>query len=291
MPVFKLVSQLTEVQGLTVHIAISLGCHIEGESLGTNCIEAEQRRRCWAGLKLLYMTQALSFGNVGPFALPRFRVRLPMDVNDEDIHPDSLPTQVDGPTQMTYMLLKVKLYGLVDQISDQILGVEPPSHANIASLDAAIESQQANWDAIYHHHLQSNKIQGFQRVHWNILHSHAHQIYLLIHRPLFGEVAESRFLQQSRARCITSATALLDIHALLSDERRFHEFRWYGFGLGSFHAFHGAVILATAILQDRDAESNYQMQSTLNETMNRFQSLSGRSPICAKAHAVLKYLQ
>ncbi|KAM0245976.1 hypothetical protein ACHAQJ_010381 [Trichoderma viride] len=86
------------------------------------------------------MTQALSFGNVGPFALPRFQVRLPMDANDEDIHPDSLPPKMDGPTQMTYMLLKVKLYSLVDRISDQILGVEPPSHAIIAALDAAIET-------------------------------------------------------------------------------------------------------------------------------------------------------
>ncbi|KAL7934618.1 fungal-specific transcription factor domain-containing protein [Trichoderma chlorosporum] len=277
--------------GLTVHIAISLGCHIDGESLGTNCIEAEQRRRCWAGLKVLYMTQALSFGNVGLFPMPRFRVRLPMDVNDEDIHPDSMPIEVDGPTQMTYMLLKVKLYSLVDRIADQILGVEPPSHASIAALDAAIENEQAKWDSVYHSHLQSNKIQGFQRVHWNILHSHAHQIYLLIHRPLFGEPAESGFLQQSRARCITSATALLDIHALLSDEQRFREFRWYGFGLGSFHAFHGAVTLAAAILQDRESDSGYQMQSALDETIKRFQSLSGRSPICAKAHAVLKYLQ
>ncbi|KAL7947494.1 fungal-specific transcription factor domain-containing protein [Trichoderma barbatum] len=277
--------------GLTAHIAISLGCHIDGESLGINCIEAEQRRRCWAGMKVLYMTQALSFGNVGLFALPRFHVKLPMDVNDEDIYPDSLPTQADGPTQMTYMLLKVKLYSLVDQISGQILGVEAPTHASIAALDTAIESEQAKWDAVYHLHLQSNKIKGFQRVHWNILHSHAHQIYLLIHRPLFGEATESRFLQQSRARCITSAIALLDIHALLSDERRFHEFRWYGFGLGSFHAFHGAVTLAAAILQDRDSESCYQMQSVLNETINRFQTLSARSPICAKAYTVLKYLQ
>ncbi|KAK4073552.1 transcriptional regulator family: Fungal Specific TF [Trichoderma aggressivum f. europaeum] len=277
--------------GLTVHVAISLGCHVDGESLGMNYIEAEQRRRCWACLKVLYMIQALCFGNVGLFALPKFQVRLPMDVDDDDIRPDSLPTQTDGPTQMTYMLLKVKLYSLVDQIADQILGVEPPSHASIAALDAAIEREQESWDAIYRSHLRSDKIQGFQRVHWNILHSHAHQIYLLIHRPLFGEPAESGFLQRSRARCITSATALLDIHALLSDEERFRQFRWYGFGLGSFHAFHGAVTLAAAILQNRDGESSYEMQSVLNETTNRFQSLSGRSPICAKAYTILKYLQ
>lgn len=277
--------------GLTVHVAISLGCHVDGERLGMNYIEIEQRRRCWAGLKVLYMIQALSFGNVGLFALPKFQVKLPMDVDDDDIRPDSLPTQVDGPTQMTYMLLKVKLYSLVDQIADQILGVEAPSHASIAALDAAIEREQEHWDEIYRSHLRSDKIQGFQRVHWNILHSHAHQIYLLIHRPLFGEPAKSGFLQRSRARCITSATALLDIHALLSDEQRFRQFRWYGFGLGSFHAFHGAVTLAAAILQDRDGESTYEMQSVLNECINRFQSLSARSPICAKAYTILKYLQ
>jgi hypothetical protein len=259
--------------------------------LNLNCIEVEQRRRCWAGLKLLYMIQAMSFGNPVLLTLSKFNVKLPMDVNDIDIHPGSILTHSHEPTQMSYMLFKVHLYRLTSRISDQIFGSQRPSHANIAALDAEIEAEQDKWDAMYLRDIRNNRIQGYQRVHWNILHSHAHQLYLLIHRPFFDHNTEDSSLRQSRARCITSATALLDIHKLFFEERQFEQFKWYGSGLGSFHAFHGAVVLAMALLQDKDEESNYQMRAPFDEIITRFEILAGRSTICAKALPILKYLR
>jgi hypothetical protein len=233
----------------------------------------------------------MSFGNPDLLTLSKYNVKLPIDANDIDIHSDSILTRPHEPTQMSYILFKVQLYSLTGRICDQILGSHRPSHASIAALDADIEAEQDKWDAMYVRDIQNSRIQRYQRVHWNILHSHAHQLYLLLHRPFFDDTSEGSFVRRSRARCITSAAALLDIHKLFCEERQFHQFRWYGSGLGSFHAFHGAVVLAMALLQDRDEEFDYQMRVPLDELITRFEAPAGRSTVCAKALPILKYLR
>lgn len=70
--------------GLTLHIATAIGCHIDPKLLDVGPVEAEERRRCWAGLKMLYQNQATYMGNLLPNPVSA-DVDLPADVNDDEI--------------------------------------------------------------------------------------------------------------------------------------------------------------------------------------------------------------
>lgn len=48
--------------GTTLHIAISIGCAVDPAGLDVDRIEAEERRRCWAGLRMLYTIQNTCLG-------------------------------------------------------------------------------------------------------------------------------------------------------------------------------------------------------------------------------------
>ncbi|KAK3943408.1 hypothetical protein QBC46DRAFT_447025 [Diplogelasinospora grovesii] len=50
--------------GLIRNVALSLGCHVDPDHFGLGIVEAEQRRRCWAALTMLYMIQNACLGSI-----------------------------------------------------------------------------------------------------------------------------------------------------------------------------------------------------------------------------------
>ncbi|OCK74013.1 hypothetical protein K432DRAFT_311556 [Lepidopterella palustris CBS 459.81] len=48
------------ILGLTQNITISLGSHIDPETLGLDLLRSEERRRRWAGIMMLYTIQNTS---------------------------------------------------------------------------------------------------------------------------------------------------------------------------------------------------------------------------------------
>lgn len=102
--------------GLAHHLALSIGAHIDPSAFDLDIVECEERRRCWAGLKMLYTSQNTAMGHIGlahPF-LPS-NCRRPLDVDDDDLVPGHVEvartTDSGKATQMTYLLLKFRLYG------------------------------------------------------------------------------------------------------------------------------------------------------------------------------------
>jgi hypothetical protein len=52
--------------GMTYNVAIALACHIDPSTFNLDPIQSEERRRCWAGLMMLYTIQNTALGNPDP---------------------------------------------------------------------------------------------------------------------------------------------------------------------------------------------------------------------------------
>ncbi|KAJ9413954.1 hypothetical protein QL093DRAFT_2088869 [Fusarium oxysporum] len=106
--------------GAARNIALSLGCHVEPTIFQIEPISAEERRRCWAGLRMLYTIQNTTLGILDATPIPS-TVNPPLDINDNELVVGyQIPESRNGPTQMSYLLLKFDLYDLCTRICSQL---------------------------------------------------------------------------------------------------------------------------------------------------------------------------
>ncbi|RDW63333.1 hypothetical protein BP6252_10878 [Coleophoma cylindrospora] len=288
--------------GMTHHVAIALACNIDPDMLHLDHVQSEERRRCWAALMMLYTIQSTAFGNLNPLSQIPNEVTLPADVNDIDITPSGINrVSSRGPTQMSYLLFKFRLYNIAASICTTVFSFtkssSPPDLRIIQSLDRKICLVQESWDARYQADIScpygspNMALPIHHQVHLHILHGYAHQLFLLLHRPFFAQsILGLEIPNASQIRCIASAEALLDIHRILCETPTYRPFLWYTYGLGSFHAFHAAAVLAVACLVPSYSPQWARFTTMLKEVLARFEAAGERSIICVRAARVVKLL-
>ena len=284
--------------GIVLHTSIALNLHIDGRETKFSVLEVEQRRRCWAGLLMLYTVQATAFGITDTMRLDVHQVSLPADVNDADIHPDRIDAASRRPTEMTYMLFKFRLYKLSSDICKKVFAPTKPSPDVLAGLVKAINAEESTWDNQYLLDGEPNLFQYRDQAHWNILHVYANQLYLLIYRPFVSsDHSISSQYPEAHRRCIDASLAILNLHKEFCTSPGFRQYRWFTCGLCSFFALHGAVTLAVLMISIMDEwrEENFsdipRCRAAFDELIDRFGNLQQQSLICAKALPILTHLQ
>jgi hypothetical protein len=176
--------------GLTRNIALSLGCHVDPEHFEIDIVEAEQRRRCWACLTMLYMIQNTCLGSIDT-APVESSVRRPLDVDDDELTPGAIvaTTQItqsrNAPSQMSYLLYKFRLYDICARICAHLFSESGlPSYDAITAFDNEISVQQDEWNIKYVSDTRHASLPTHHAVHLNILFGYSHQLFLLLHRPV-----------------------------------------------------------------------------------------------------------
>ncbi|KAH7355451.1 hypothetical protein BKA65DRAFT_498437 [Rhexocercosporidium sp. MPI-PUGE-AT-0058] len=277
--------------GMSYNIAIALACHIDPSAFNLDPIHSEERRRCWAGLMMLYTIQNTTIGNPDPARKIHGDVELPADIDDEAITLTGIRETSNGPTQMSYLLFKFQLYNITVQICSETFESSEPSRARIQALDQQICLAQESWETRYLVDTTFEELPSHHAVHLHILHAYSHQLFLLLHRPFFAQsILGLDVPNESQIRCIASAEALLDIHKVLSENPSFRPYMWYTNGLGSFLAFHATAVLAVALIMPIYKPQYQKFKKILEDTMERFEKLAGRSKICEKASRILRFL-
>jgi len=272
-------------------VAVALACHIDPSMFNLDEIQCEERRRCWAGLMMLYTIQSAIMGNPDPTFRTSSSVKLPADVNDTDITLTMIQDPMAGPTQMSYLLFKFSLYNLTNQICRETFSSFEPRHSVIQNLDQQICLAQETWDGRYIADSTFEELPTHHAVHLHILHAYAHQLFLLLHRPFFARsILGLEIPNESQIRCIASAEALLDIHRILVTTPEYRLYMWYTNGLGSFHAFHAAAVLAVALLMPIYRPQYRKFRGMLEDTLGRFEKMARRSKICEKGSRILRFL-
>jgi hypothetical protein len=68
-------------------------------------------------------------------------------------------------------------------------------------------------------------------------------------------------------------------------------YQWLVNGVVTSQALHGAVALASVILDLPDAPNSAVYQAELAKFLGRMETLSTRSPVCSRAYGVARQLQ
>ncbi|KAJ9192820.1 transcriptional regulator family: Fungal Specific TF [Paecilomyces variotii] len=278
--------------GFTHHVAIAMGCHIDPGRFNLSILECEQRRRAWAALMMIYTIQNTALGSFGhrPFSQD---TKPPSDVDDVDLMTAFNKGSQGGPTQMTYILLKFRLYEISAKISETLLSRPDGSPTTLTQLENEVASIQAMCTSRYRSDNNRSHLPGHHMANYNIIQGYTHQLRLLIHRPNFTRYFQgdrSQAAWRSKDRCVESAKSLLAIYRNLSECPVFAPYKWYTSGLGSFYAFHAAVSLA-AVLMEPDNQNEYdEIKGLLSNSLDLFAALSHRSSVCEKAVTILQNL-
>ncbi|GAP92500.1 putative Zn -C6 fungal-type DNA-binding domain [Rosellinia necatrix] len=280
--------------GIALNISIALQCNSESPPPGLSLIEIQRRRRCWAGLLSLYAYQIVSYPGVDMLFLTNVTAAMPADVNDVDIREDSILPPSRRPTQMSVMIFKIRLFKLSTRICRHLKGPDKFDEKTRDLFDAEIAEEQRQWNATFP--IGDDDVPSLldfsSFAHWS-LQFHGHHLYLLIHQPFCRPRSNSTcFRQQSRAKCITSGAALLELHRRFSEVPRLRPCRWTLHGLHGFYAIHGAIALASCLLEEESQISDaLQYRDAFIAAVNRVEKLQHRSPICVKAYPILSQLQ
>lgn len=286
--------------GFTHHVAISMGCHIDPERFILGPIDREERRRVWAGLMMLYTIQNTSFGSLDQQMLTQ-DVKMPADVDDVDLltgptvtmtsDPSSSPS-AGRPTQTTSLLLTFRLYKISNRICETIFSYSQ-FRLPVSQLEAELLAFREMCDSRYQLDTNQEPLPVHHQANLNILYSQINQLLLLLLRPslcrfLQGEITPETCA--SRAKCMTSAKASLSIFQALLESPQFAPYKWYTSGLGSFHAFHAAVVLAVGLLNPENRAEYDENKDLLNKTLDMFATLSIRSTFSSKAVPVIRQI-
>lgn len=280
--------------GLAHHLALNIGCHVDPESLGLGVLECEERRRSWAGLMMLYTNQNTALGHIGlPHTALSASSRPPADVDDEDIGQDNFGrSNTHGrATQMTYLLLKFRLYDICAEICANVLCKQVPNLDLIQRIDDTLRQERSSWESRLTEAIEIEPVPVHHIAHLNILYSYSDHLTMLLHQR---QALDPQFAlpvrRWARQRCLETAKHLLEVHATLNEAPELTPFRWYGRGLGSFHAFHAAALLAHLLQTKFASDDNNVYIDLLQRCLSRFESLAEYSSVCEKAAPVLQVM-
>ncbi|KAL4865791.1 hypothetical protein BDV12DRAFT_173880 [Aspergillus spectabilis] len=280
--------------GMALNIGIALQCNVDHRPAGVTCIEVERRRRCWAGILLLHTYQAIMFRDVDIAWLTKIPAVMPADVNDKDVQAHVIVRPSSQPTQMSVMMFKLRLFQLSNRVCSCLSNSTQLDKTTLGLLDAEIAAEQQKWDAAFLSQGRTSLLDTSSYAYWTILQLYAHHLYLLIHRPFCrpnpNSPLEYRF--ESKLRCIRSGAALLDFHRQFCENQRLRHYRWNVYGMTSSYALHGAVALASCLLDRTDDDIDCgPYRVAFDAAILRMEKLQDRSPICKKAYPLLRHFQ
>ncbi|CAG7963171.1 unnamed protein product [Penicillium olsonii] len=277
--------------GTTLNIAIAIGCHIDPEILKLHPIEVQERRRAWAALMMLYTIQNSCLGNLAPFAVEN-SVQLPADVEDNEIFPSSFheglnetdpPLAPKGPTKMSYLLFKFRLYHLASDICN----INTNSLDKIKVLDDQIEAEV---QAQAQRFSEQRDLPTCHQAHSLILNNYTNHLILLLHRIwlLKPERLEDGGRTASYEKCEQAALAILSNFDILNSRHDLRPYSWYAHGLGAFHAFLAISTLLVLLGKPRATQTpRHLIWHAVQTCYQRFHDISSCSDICNRACLIL----
>ena len=129
------------VSGLLVRIAQSMGVHRDGEQFGLSPFETEMRRRVWWQIITLDIRASEDHGTDPTITEQTFDTKLPLNINDADITPDTVvtPTEHQGCTEMTFDLIRYEVSTTVRRLTYVPPGKSP---CRFKSLNASVEDKE-----------------------------------------------------------------------------------------------------------------------------------------------------
>lgn len=99
------------MNSVILRLAQGLGIHRDGTNFALKPFETEMRRRLWWHICLMDIRASEDHGTDPQIYENMYDTRLPLNVNDDDIHPDmtEAPTEREGFTDVTFCLIRCEI--------------------------------------------------------------------------------------------------------------------------------------------------------------------------------------
>ncbi|KAK9444435.1 fungal specific transcription factor [Metarhizium brunneum] len=125
------------LNGLALRIAQSIGLHRDGSNLGLRPFEAEVRRRLWWHMLARDNRAAEDHGISSSCWLPPSDTKLPLNIHDEDLHPDmrELPPPQAGWTRMSLHLVNMEITQTVHRLDNLFTSASDSNSKELARRD------------------------------------------------------------------------------------------------------------------------------------------------------------
>jgi hypothetical protein len=185
---------------------------------------------------------------------------------------------------MSYILYKFRLYNIAADICQCAVEEQLADPRTIIFLDQRLARENQEHTSRF----SDQNLPLYHIAHYYILQSYTHHLYLVLHRASLNSPTSDGYPVQSRQRCKDSAIIILEAHERLYRTAEFRSYQWYANGIGSFHAFLAVSILIVLANKSHPAEDDLpRIHELIELCFHRFESMSSRSDVCAKAVVIL----
>ncbi|KAI1778402.1 putative C6 transcription factor [Hypoxylon cercidicola] len=211
--------------GVAIRLARKMGLHRDGTSLGLSPFETEMRRRLWWHLAHTDFRLAEVLGTRPSLDLSCGDTKKPLNVDDEDLHPDMAdpPAERSSITPMAPCLIKCEIVELLRKFStcpgdvrwEALYAPDVP----LARKDGAIAEVQDLWERRYTRYCDpSDPFHTFVSL---MVHSSLCKMRLFAHSPRrFADRPPAEVPRSERDIVFENATKLLEYVALVYEGGR-----------------------------------------------------------------------
>ncbi|KAL1839240.1 hypothetical protein VTJ49DRAFT_1718 [Mycothermus thermophilus] len=216
--------------GLLIRISQSLGLHRDGSNFpNLSPFQVEMRRRLFWALCVLDLRCAEDQGTDLTIVPGTFDTRLPLNINDSDISPDSteLPEPREGTTDMAFSLVRYEICALARRLYTESAGMTPPFPCDAGrSLEEREALLMEISERVQERLLKDNNSSMFW-VASNVARVIIAKMILVIYQSvLFPGPENDRLSEDVRARLLNAALDVFEYSHQLNTDPRFKQWRW-----------------------------------------------------------------
>lgn len=215
--------------GVVFRLAQGLGLHRDGAKFGLKPLETELRRRLWWYLYLLDLRSAEEHGTDAMINDKMHDVRLPMNINDEDIswEMQEMPQERVGCTEMTFTLVRCEMASYLRRASYLC----PGGWCLFGRGEVSVEESE-RWIKGIKDHLEERYIQycdpnvPIYLVTVSVVRVIIAKLWLTIHHPMIRRDRENSLSRVPRHSLLLTAVELIELSIFLVSHEAFAKWRW-----------------------------------------------------------------
>lgn len=222
----KFVWSMTSV---ILRLAQGLGVHRDGTNFALKPFETEMRRRLWWHICLMDVRSSEDHGTDPLIHENMYDVRLPLNVNDDDLRPDmtEAPKEKEGFTDVTFCLIRCEITSALRRVNYACpgnrfrLGTAAPS---LESCERMIQILSNRVEERYIKHCDMNI-----PIHWacaTVGRLILAKLWLVVHHPMTRKDQTTKLSQATRESLFHTAIEVLEFGRLLEADPKTAKWGW-----------------------------------------------------------------
>jgi hypothetical protein len=208
--------------GIAIRMAISLGLHRDGSNFGNlSPFEIEMRRRIWWALCLFDVRASEDQGTEFTIAVDSFDTKLPLNINNSDIQPDSkqMPSEREGLTDMSISRVSIKTC----EISKRMM-IHGPKAPSLEEQDHMLQRIYQELDEGFLRYSTESNISYWVIV--NVARLMMSKMTLFIYLPVLFSSPSEQLSEQLRTKLFLAAIEVAEYNHALNAEQACRQWRW-----------------------------------------------------------------